>query len=203
MEDSYRTLEKPAEGIFRDRNSRFQAFGYPVSVTAEINDFLSGLKKRFHDARHHCYAYRLGFKKEIMRMNDDGEPSGTAGKPIYGQLVAHDLTDTLVVVVRYFGGTLLGTSGLINAYRSAAADMISNATIVCRFVEDRFRLVFPYENLNAVMKILKEENLVPDKPVYDSRCTLTIAVRKSLSERVTGRLKVINGMNAESIKMND
>ncbi len=203
MEDSYRTLEKPAEGIFRDRNSRFLAFGYPVSTTTEIDDILSGIKKRFHDARHHCYAYRLGFKKENLRMNDDGEPSGTAGKPIYGQLLAHDLTDTLVIVVRYFGGTLLGTSGLINAYRSATANMISNATIIVRFVEDRFRLVFPYENLNAVMKILKEENLVPYEPVYDSQCMLTIAVRRSLTERITGRLKVINGMNAESLQMSD
>ncbi|MBN1143016.1 MAG: YigZ family protein [Bacteroidales bacterium] len=203
MEDSYRTLEKPAEGIFRDRNSRFLAFGFPVSNTTEINDILVGIKKKFHDARHHCYAYRLGFKKENLRMNDDGEPSGTAGKPIYGQLLAHDLTDTLVVVVRYFGGTLLGTSGLINAYRSATSEMISNATIVSRFVEERFRLVFPYENLNAVMKILKEENLVPGEPVYDSQCALTITVRKGLSEKVTGRLKVINGMNAETLQMSD
>lgn len=203
MEDSYRTLEKPAEGIFRDRNSRFLAFGYPVRSTSEIIDILNGIKKKYHDARHHCYAYRLGFKKENLRMNDDGEPSGTAGKPIYGQLLAQDLTDTLVIVVRYFGGTLLGTSGLINAYRSATADMISNAIIVRRFVEDRFRLGFSYENLNVVMKILKEENLVPEEPVYDSQCALTIAVRRSLSERVTGRLKVISGMTIESLQMSD
>ncbi len=203
MEDSYRTLEKPAEGIFRDRNSRFLAFGYPVRNTAEINDILSGIKKKYHDARHHCYAYRLGLNNENLRMNDDGEPSGTAGKPIYGQLLAQDLTDTLVIVVRYFGGTLLGTSGLINAYRSATADMISNAVIVSRFVEDRFKLAFPYENLNTVMKILKEENLVPEEPVYDSQCALTVAVRRSLSDRVSGRLKVISGMNIESLQLSD
>lgn len=203
MEDSYRTLEKPAEGIFRDRNSRFLAFGYPVRNTAEINDIFLGIKKKYHDARHHCYAYRLGLNNENLRMNDDGEPSGTAGKPIYGQLLAQDLTDTLVIVVRYFGGTLLGTSGLINAYRSATADMISNAVIVSRFVEDRFKLAFPYENLNTVMKILKEENLVPEEPVYDSQCALTVAVRRSLSDRVSGRLKVISGMNIESLQLSD
>ena len=114
--------------MFRDRNSRFLAFGFPVETMAEINDIIAGIRKKYHDARHHCYAYRLGHAKEIFRMNDDGEPSGTAGKPIYGQLLSYDLTNILVIVVRYFGGTLLGTSGLINAYRSATVDMLSKAT---------------------------------------------------------------------------
>jgi uncharacterized YigZ family protein len=203
MEDSYKTIEKPAEGSYRDRNSRFLAFGYPVQATTEINEIVLGVRKKYHDARHHCYAYRLGFTGETFRLNDDGEPSGTAGKPIYGQLISHDLTNTLVIVVRYFGGTLLGTSGLINAYRSATADMLSRAIVVTRFVEDHFRIFFPYEKLNGVMKVLKEESLVPDEPVYDVVCAMTLAVRKGLSPKLTGRLTGIAGLTIKSLQMSD
>ena len=190
-DDTYRTLEVPAEGIFRDRNSRFLAFGFPVSTSEEISSIVEGIRKKYHDARHHCYAYRLGIAKDIYRMNDDGEPSGTAGKPIYAQLVSHDLTDTLVVVVRYFGGTLLGTGGLINAYRSATESMLSRATIIDKFVEDHFQIGFPYERLNAVMRILKDENVIPLHPEYASYCSMHLTIRKSLSEKVAARLSVI------------
>ncbi len=191
MDDTYRSLEKPAEGVFRDRNSRFLAFGFPVSTSEEINGILEGIRKKYHDARHHCYAYRLGIAKDIYRMNDDGEPSGTAGKPIFGQLLSHDLTDTLAVVTRYFGGTLLGTGGLINAYRSATENMLSHATIINKFVEDHFQMSFPYNRLNAVMKILKDENVLPLQPVYAADCSMRIAVRKSLSEKLAARLSVV------------
>lgn len=203
MEDLYKSLEKPAEGIFRDRNSRFLAFGFPVKTTAEINDLIAKVKKKYHDARHHCFAYRIGYTKAIFRLNDDGEPGGTAGKPIYGQLLSHDLTDVLVVVVRYFGGTLLGTSGLINAYRSATVDMLSKAIIVTRFVEDHYRLRFAYEKLNAVMKILKEEKLVPIHTEFNIQCSMEIDVRKSLSNKLTTRLSGIPGLLTELVEMND
>ena len=125
MDDSYKTLENPAEGIYREKGSRFLAFGYPVHNEEEIKIRVAALRKKYHDARHHCYAYRLGPAGETYRVNDDGEPSGTAGKPIYGQLLSNNLTNVLVVVVRYFGGTLLGTGGLITAYRSATSDMLA------------------------------------------------------------------------------
>jgi uncharacterized YigZ family protein len=203
MEDSFKSLEKPAEGMFRDRNSRFLAFGFPVNTTAEINALIAGIKKKYHDARHHCFAYRIGYTKDIFRVNDDGEPGGTAGKPIYGQLLSHDLTNVLVIVVRYFGGTLLGTSGLINAYKSATIDMLSKAIVVTRFVEDHYRISFAYEKLNAVMKILKEENLIPILPEFKIQCVMEIAIRKSLSNKVVTRLSGIPGLLTELAEMND
>jgi uncharacterized YigZ family protein len=203
MEDTYRSLEKPAEGIYRDRNSRFLAFGFPVISEDKVDDLLTGIRKRYHDARHHCFAYRLGFNKEYFRMNDDGEPSGTAGKPIYGQLVSHDLTNTLAVVVRYFGGTLLGTSGLINAYRSATSDMLSRANIITHYVEERYDIRFPHEKLNQVMKILKEGHIVPLQPDFDQQCAMQIAVRKSLSKKLLGVLQTIKGVAVEAIKLHD
>ncbi len=133
MDDSYKTLESPAEGTYREKGSRFLAFGFPVQNEEEIRNILASLRKKYHDARHHCYAYRLGTTGEAYRVNDDGEPSGTAGKPILGQLLSNNLTHVLVVVVRYFGGTLLGTGGLITAYRSATADMICKCKNCCAY----------------------------------------------------------------------
>ncbi len=203
MEDTYRSLEKPAEGIFRDRNSRFLAFGFPVTSEDEVGILLAGIRKQYHDARHHCFAYRLGLNKEDFRMNDDGEPYGTAGKPIYGQLVSCDLTNTLAVVVRYFGGTLLGTSGLINAYKSATADMLSRASIITRYVEERYNVRFPHEKLNPVMKILKEGHIIPRQPDFDLQCAMQIGVRKSLSGKLVTALRAIKGVSVETIQLYD
>ncbi len=191
MDDRYRSLEGPAEGIFRDRNSRFLAFGFPVNTPEVANDLLTGIRKKFHDARHYCFAYRLGYAGEVFRLGDDGEPSGTAGRPIYGQLLSHELTFVLAVVVRYFGGTLLGTAGLINAYRSATADMLSRASVTEKFVTENFSISFPYDRLNPVMKILKEEHIVPVHPVYETVCTMELQVRKSTVERITSRFSAI------------
>ncbi|MBN2813240.1 MAG: YigZ family protein [Bacteroidales bacterium] len=203
MEDTYRTLEKPAEGLFRDRNSRFLSFGYPVTQADEIHQLVNGLKKKYHDARHHCYAYRLGAVNPDFRANDDGEPSGTAGKPILGQLVAYDVTNTLVVVVRYFGGTLLGTGGLINAYRSATRQMFENASIVTRFIEQNFSITFPYEKLNTVMHVMKEENLVPLHPLYEAQCRMEVAVRKSLAARFMQRFAGMPEIMVDSLQIDD
>jgi uncharacterized YigZ family protein len=201
MEDTYRTLEKPAEGLFRDRNSRFLSFGYPVAQADEIYQLINGLKKKYHDARHHCYAYRLGAVNPDFRANDDGEPSGTAGKPILGQLVAYEVTNTLVVVVRYFGGTLLGTGGLINAYRSATRQMFENASIVTRYIEQNFSITFPYEKLNTVMHVMKEENLVPLHSVYEAQCRMKVAVRKSLAARFMQRFAGMPEIMVDSLQM--
>jgi uncharacterized YigZ family protein len=203
MDDSYKTIESPAEGAYREKGSRFLAFGFPVQNEEEIRDILAGLRKKYHDARHHCYAYRLGLTGETYRINDDGEPSGTAGKPIHGQLLSNNLTHVLVVVVRYFGGTLLGTGGLITAYRSATADMLSHANFVVRLVEVRVKLSFPYDMLNAVMKILKEESLSPGEADYNTMCTLVVKVRASSRDKLTGRLKMVAGLQYESFKMDD
>jgi uncharacterized YigZ family protein len=203
MDDSYKTLEGPAEGMYREKGSRFLAFGFPVQNEEEIRNIIAGMRKKYHDARHHCYAYRLGPTGEAYRVNDDGEPSGTAGKPIYGQLLSNSLTHVLVVVVRYFGGTLLGTGGLITAYRSATADMIVHAKVVVRIVEVKVRLRFPYDMLNAVMKILKEESILPGDADYNTMCTLVVKIRASFLDRFSGRIKMITGLQYESLKMDD
>lgn len=198
MVDTYYTIEKPAEGVFKDRNSRFMAFGYPVENIDQVNERLLYLRKKYHDARHHCYAYRLGSEAGIFRMNDDGEPSGTAGKPIYNQILAHNLTNVLVVVVRYFGGTLLGTGGLVNAYKMSTAAMIENALIIARYIEEKIELAFPYDKLSAVMRIIKEESLVPLNPVYDANCRLTLSIRKSSSEKMAQKLSAVSGVEIKS-----
>jgi uncharacterized YigZ family protein len=203
MDDSYKTLEGTAEGTYREKGSRFLAFGFPVQNEEEIRIIVAGLRKKYHDARHHCYAYRLGPTGETYRVNDDGEPSGTAGKPIHGQLLSNNLTQVLVVVVRYFGGTLLGTGGLITAYRSATADMLAHAKIIVRLVEIKLQLIFPYDMLNPVMRILKEESLSPSDADYDTMCTLVVKVRASSLDKLTGRIKIITGLRYESLKMDD
>ncbi|HJZ39362.1 MAG TPA: YigZ family protein [Bacteroidales bacterium] len=200
MEDTYRTLENPAEGSFREKGSRFLAFGYPVDNPGDVKGILAGIKKKYHDARHHCYAYRMGYFGEISRVCDGGEPSGTAGKPIYGQLLSNNLTNTLVVVVRYFGGVLLGTGGLINAYRSATADMLSRAPIVTRFAVNVFRVVFPYDALDVVLKIMRDENATTLEQDFNTRCSMQVGVRKSCSEKVLKRLSLIPGLSCELLQ---
>jgi uncharacterized YigZ family protein len=200
MEDAYRTLEKPTEGLFRDRNSRFIAFGYPVDHITQVSDLLIQVRKKYHDARHHCYAFRIGPKKDQYKLNDDGEPSGTAGKPIYNQIVAYDLTDVLIIVVRYFGGTLLGTGGLIHAYKSATVDMLMNANILIKYMEDCYLLKFPYDKLNVVMKILKEENLIPGDPVYAENCHMKVQIRKNSTARFLQKMAAVKEITTEICK---
>lgn len=203
MEDTYLTLNRPAEGVYRDKGSRFLAFGYPVKREEEVRELLAAVRKKYHDARHHCYAYRLGVHGETYRMNDDGEPSGTAGKPIHGQLLSAGVTGVLVVVVRYFGGTLLGTGGLIQAYRAATKDMLDHAELVIRTVEKGYRVVFPYESMNAVMKVLKDEGLVPRDPEYAAVCALTVFVRGNHAARVTALLGDLPGAGVSPLQTDD
>ena len=183
FDDTYRTLAAPAEGLYKEKGSKFLAFAYPVRTTDDVKAHLDELRKQYFDARHHCYAYILGPNKDAYRANDDGEPSGTGGRPIHGQLLSADLTDTLIVVVRYFGGILLGASGLANAYKTPARDAIDHAQIVEKTIDARYRLGFKYEAMNDVMRILKDFDLKPENPCYDMDCTLEVSVRQSLAVR--------------------
>lgn len=196
FDDTYKTIEAPAEGIFRDRGSRFIGYAYPVRSTEDINAIIQQLKKEHHGARHHCYAWRLGPAGDAFRSNDDGEPSGTAGKPILNQLLSAGVTNTLVVVVRYFGGTLLGVSGLINAYRTAAAASLSNAKIVDRQIMEIYRLEFSYDAMNAVMKILKDHELSQWNQDFQLECSLEFSVRKSAADEVIGLLGKIQSVKS-------
>ena len=184
MCDLFRTIETSSEGIYKEKGSKFLAFTYRVSREEEIKQHLEAVQKQYHDARHFCYAWRLGPQKTRYRLNDDGEPSGSAGKPIYGQIVKWDLSDLLVVVVRYFGGTKLGVGGLINAYRSAASDALDHAKIIeCR-VYDSLRLEFEYKQMNAVMKIIKDLQLDFSEQNFDLDCSLILKSWKRQTDRV-------------------
>ncbi|MBK7627760.1 MAG: YigZ family protein [Bacteroidales bacterium] len=180
--DIYKTIKGNAEGIFRDRGSRFLAYAFPVTELEEIKPILDQLRKEHHDARHHCFAYMLGNERAIFRSNDDGEPSGTGGRPILGQINSYGLTNILIVVVRYFGGTLLGVSGLINAYRSAAENAIQNSEIIECTLKEYYEIKYPYDSMNAVMKILKEEDISQTEQSFDSICSIKISVRASVKE---------------------
>ncbi len=193
--DTYRTIENEAKGLFKDRGSRFIAIAIPVTTQEEIKSRLEELRKEYHDARHHCYAWVLSPDRQAWRVNDDGEPSGTAGKPIIGQINSRELTNILVVVVRYFGGTLLGVSGLINAYRSAASDALDNATVTERQLTERWLVTFPYAAMNDVMKVLKDESCSQSAHNYSGEeVGVEVSFRSSRSEHVQERLGKINGL---------
>jgi uncharacterized YigZ family protein len=198
--DTYKTIRTVAKGIHRDKGSRFLAFAIPVSSQDEIKAILLDYRKEYHDARHHCYSYMIGFDKSTWRSNDDGEPSGTAGKPILGQINSNDLTNILIIVVRYFGGTLLGVSGLITAYRSAAADAIASAEIIECIVREYYRLIFPYTSINEVMKVIKDENLVQSEQQFELECSIKTGIRLSAKEHTLSRFGSIDKLRMEYIE---
>ena len=184
MSDEYRTINKESTGFFKDKGSKFYSYVFPVENEEEVKDILVRLKKEHHSARHHCYAWRIGTEEIKFRANDDGEPSSTAGKPILGQLQNYDVTNILLVVVRYFGGTLLGTSGLINAYKNASIDVLNTVEIQTKLIEKKYELSFEYPLLNTVMQILKQEELEIIKTDFKENCKLWFKVRKNDAERV-------------------
>ena len=184
MKDQYLTIESPSEGIYKEKGSKFLSFAFPAENEKSIKQHLETLKKQYHDARHHCFAWRLGPELSRYRANDDGEPSGSAGKPIFGQIKSRELSDLLVVVVRYFGGTKLGVGGLINAYRSAASDALVQSSIIERRVYDRLKVEFEYEHMNAVMKVIKDLKLDFEEQEFDLKCSLTLKSWKRQTERV-------------------
>ena len=198
--DTYNTIDKDYSGLFKDKGSKFISYAYPVENEEQVKEIIHKLKKEHFSARHHCYAYRLGYSGEKYRYNDDGEPSGTAGRPIHGQLLSFDLTNILIVVVRYFGGTLLGVSGLINAYKNAASDVINNSRIVQKIVEDKFELLFDYPIQNQVQRILKEDHIEIVDSKFEMRCLYQIAIRINLMETVLKKLDTIEGLTVTKIE---
>lgn len=189
--DTYLTLAKISEGLYKEKGSKFLAFAIPVSDVEEIKEILKEKRKEYHDARHVCFAYVMGEKGEETRANDDGEPSGTAGKPMLGTLVSKGVTNVLLVVVRYFGGTKLGTSGLINAYREACLDALEQNEVVEKIVESRCDIQFEYPFLNDVMRIVKEENATIVSQNFDNDCTMRISIRKRDEEKLRSRLSKV------------
>ena len=189
--DEYRSIAAPSEGLFRDNGSRFLALAYPVETEEQVKDIVAGLKKQYHDARHHCFAYRLGYKADVWRASDDGEPSGSAGRPILGQIDSLGLSDILVVVVRWFGGIKLGIPGLIRAYKSSTADALSQASVVTKLAGKDFRVRFGYLAMNEVMKALKDLDLQPRAQDFGEDCTLEVRVRLSSESIFKERLEII------------
>ena len=191
--DSYKTIARPAETTYRQLSSKFLTYAYPVESEAEIKERLDALRKRWYDATHHCYAWRLGPHGEQFRANDDGEPSSTAGKPILGQLLSQEVTNCLVVVVRYFGGTKLGVPGLIAAYKESTAAVLDVAEIIEKTVDTRLRIDFSYVVMNDVMRIIKEEQPRIEEQTFDNLCSMTLSIRNSRAEQVIGRLRKVEG----------
>lgn len=189
MEDTFKTIEAKAQGLYKEKGSKFIAFAFPVRTEEEIKALLADLRSEYYDARHHCYAYRLGADKLHFRANDDGEPSSTGGKPILGQIVSNDLTNVLIVVVRYFGGIKLGVSGLINAYRSAAADAIERAVIVEKTEDEVIKIRFSYAVLNEVMRIIKEMNPEVLERDFQLECRMTLSLRRKYISSLLDKLR--------------
>jgi uncharacterized YigZ family protein len=192
MTDEFKTIEATSEGFYSEKRSKFLAFAHHVETVDEIKELLAGYRKKYYDARHVCYAYMLGAERKDFRANDDGEPSSTAGKPILGQINSNELTDVLIVVVRYYGGVNLGTSGLIVAYREASADAIAHATVVSRQVEERVVFDFPYVMMNDVMRVVKEMQPRIVGQTYDNTCQIVLSIRKSEAEQLRDRLKKLS-----------
>jgi len=192
--DTYKTIKSSSEGIYKEKGSRFIAFAYAVSDQNEIKPIIDKLRKEHHEARHHCYAYMIGKERTMWRVNDDGEPSGTAGRPIIGQINSSGLTNILIVVIRYFGGTLLGVSGLINAYKTAAAQAINNAEIIELTLQEYYEITYPFISMNDVMKILKEENIGQSDQSFDLECCIKINFRSSAKEKNLNRLSRVEGL---------
>ena len=188
ISDTYRSIEAPSRGVYKELGSKFLAFAYPVETEEAAKSILEEVRKEYFDARHHCYAWRIGLTGEPYRMNDDGEPSSTAGRPIHGQLLSNGLSDILVVVVRYFGGTKLGVPGLIRAYKTATQDAIANARIIEKVAGETLTVTFDYLQMNDVMKVLKDMDITPVNQQFDLRCTLTARVRLSRVEEFRKQL---------------
>lgn len=196
FDDTYLTISVAAEGLFRDRGSKFLAYAYPIRNEQEIKPIIAQLKTEHPRAVHHCWAMRLSPDRSVFRVNDDGEPSGTAGRPILNVLLSKNLTNILVVVVRYFGGTLLGVPGLINAYKTATEEALAQTQVVEQTVKDVYKISFDYLQMNDVMKVIKDDQISVLEQQFDNNCSLTIAIRKADLNRVIGKLEGISGVKA-------
>ena len=201
FDDTYRMLDAPGEGLYKEKGSKFIASAFTVMNENEAKQAIAETKKRYFDARHHCYAYLIGPDKQCFRSSDDGEPSGTAGKPILNQILSKDVTNVCVIVVRYFGGIKLGVSGLINAYKTAARDALDHARIVEKTVNEIYSLQYPYALMNEVMRVMKEADLEPLNPRFEMDCYLEFSTRKNDAERIVTKFKNIYGVTVTFIKI--
>ena len=199
IQDSYKSIAAQAKGLFKDNGSRFIAHAYPVETEEEVKEIVAALKKEYYDARHHVYAYRLGYQGDKFRANDDGEPSGSSGRPVLGQIDSNGLSDILVVVVRYFGGIKLGIPGLIRAYKTATADAIANAEIIEKIASKMYRVHFGYMSMNNVMKVFKDMGLEQKNQSFDMECSLDTSVRLSLVETFLQRMADVEGSRVEEL----
>ncbi len=199
VEDTYRSISEPSEGLFKDNGSRFIALAYPVETEDEIKAILDTVRKKYHDARHHCYAYRLGLKGDRFRANDDGEPSSSAGRPILGQIDSMGLSDILVVVVRYFGGIKLGIPGLIRAYKTSTSDALGTATIVEKIAGKDFSIRFPYLPMNSVMKIVKDLGLVMKNQDFGTDCAMEVRVRLAQEPSFMEKMSDVEGAEVKEL----
>jgi uncharacterized YigZ family protein len=198
-DDTYQTLSSLSQGVYREKGSKFIALACPVFSEEEVKEKLDGWRKEYYDARHHSYAYRLGPENPVYRVNDDGEPSGSAGRPIYGQILSNDLMNVLIVVIRYFGGTKLGIPGLIHAYKTSSQEAIANGAIVSRTITERLHIIFNYVSMNEVMKIVKSESALIHDQQFGNRCEMTVSVRLNAGERVRSRLEKIEELTVGSV----
>lgn len=200
FDDSYKTIAAKSEGIFRDKGSKFIAYAFPIKTEDEVKPILTNLRAEHTKARHFCYAYRLTVDRSVFRINDDGEPSGTAGRPILNCLLSEDLTNVLIVVVRYFGGTLLGVPGLINAYKSASIESIKSADVVNKTVNDLYEIYFDYLQMNDVMKLIKEENLSIISQNFDNICIIKFEVRKAQLNQVLSKFDKVENVKLKYLQ---
>lgn len=189
FEDTYKTITSPSTGSYSEKRSKFLAYAFPVQTEQQVKERLTEIQKKHNDARHHCYAYILGPRKDAYRMNDNGEPSGTAGRPIHGQLMSKDLTNTLVIVVRYFGGIKLGVSGLQNAYKIAAKEALEAATIIEKTIDETYEVTFEYLQMNNVMQLMKDPYVTIISQQSNLNCTIQFTVRQREAERIVTALK--------------
>ena len=182
--DKYKTIATTSEGFFKEKGSKFLAFAFPIKDESDIKPIQEKLRKKYYDARHHVFAWKIGVGDQHYRASDDGEPANSSGPPILGQIRSHELSDILIIVIRYFGGTKLGIPGLINAYKTAAKDAIENTTIVTRTITKRYKISFVYETMNLVMRKLKDEKLEQLNPIFELECSLEIEVKLSDKSRI-------------------
>ena len=200
MQDSYLTVKQTSEGLYKEKGSKFIAFVYPVISEDKVKEKLTTLRKEYYDARHHCYAYVLGNEGKNTRANDDGEPNHSAGDPILGQIKSRGLTNTLIVVIRYFGGTKLGVSGLIHAYKTAASEALDQNKFIEKDIVERYRFRFSYESMNEIMRLVKELNVQVENQGFDEQCTLDVSVKISAIDFLKSKVKLMQNLG-HTIKM--
>jgi uncharacterized YigZ family protein len=201
LNDTYKTIKSPSEGLFKDKGSKFLAFSYPFEDENDLKKYLEPLRKEHFKAVHFCYAYRIGIDRNNFRINDDGEPSGSAGRPILNVLLSKDVTNILVVVVRYWGGTLLGVPGLINAYKSATEEALEQAEIIEKTVNEIYQITYGYVQMNNIMKVVKDFDLKIINQKFDNQCVIEIEFRTSLSPQVLGKLEKIEEIEVEFLRI--